>query len=335
MSDYFADLWSSSAPVKPSQPARKLDANPVSPSGALRPKHDAFALLAASGSKTPSPRSLTPLASASVAQKLNGGAAPSTSGDVFGDLLSGSFGVNPSNAKLSIAEQAARANARVSKQPPLPPQNTSAWVGLDSLAGSASFSPSLQPKRTTPEVDDDWIFGSATTPAPKPSNDDLGLGDFVSRPKPSGEARPPPSSKANSLWDLDGFESASDQDHGISLPSSNLPPPRSDTPGDFDFGDRENALLDDDSGSDDDILGDLGKPAPEQPTARSSHLVCKHLLTRQVLSDSLLSRMSPMQLGLLPPHLTSLAKSWRWDSRLTRLGRLLPPRSRALTSRLR
>ena len=281
MSDSFADLWSSSAPVKPSQPARKLGASPVPSSGTLRPKHDAFALLAASGSKTPSPRSLTPSASASVAQKSNGGAAPSTSGDVFGDILSGSFGVNLSNANLSIAEQAARANAQVTQRPPSPPKNVSVWVGLDTLAGGASLSSSVQPKPVTPEVDDDWIFGSATVPAPQPSNDDLGLEDFVSRPKPSVEVLPPPSSKANSLWDLEGFDSASDQGHRISSPAPNLPPPRSDTPGDFDFGDRENALLDDDSGSDDDILGDLGKPARERPTAHSSHLVRKRLLTMQ------------------------------------------------------
>ncbi|KAH9049618.1 hypothetical protein EDB84DRAFT_1585427 [Lactarius hengduanensis] len=273
MSDSFADLWSSSAPVKPSQPARKLGASPVPPPGALRPKYDAFAMLAASASKTPSPRSLTPSAPAVVAQKSNGGAATSTSGDAFGDLLSGSFGANPSNANLSIAEQAARANARVIQQPPIPPQTSSAWAGLDSLAGGASFSSSLQHKPATPEVDDDWIFGSTTTPAPKPSNDDLGIEDFVSRPQPSDDPLPPRPAKANSLWDLDDFNSTSNQGRRISSPASNLPPSRSDTPGDFDFGDRENALLDDDSGSDDDILGDLGKPARVQPTptARSSH----------------------------------------------------------------
>ena len=271
MSDSFSDLWSSSAPVKPSQPARKLGA---SPSGAPRPKYDAFAMLAASTSKTPSPRSLTPSTSATAAQKSNGGAALSTSGDAFGDLLSGSFGVNPNNANLSIAEQAARANTRAVQQPPIPTQNTSAWVGLDSLAGGAPFSSSLQPKPATPEVDDDWIFGSAPAPVIKPPSDDLGIGDFVSHPKPAGETPPPRSSKANSLLDLDDFNSVSDQDRRISSSASNLPPSRSDTPGDFDFGDRENALLDDDSGSDDDILGDLGKPPREQPAVRPSQLVC-------------------------------------------------------------
>ncbi|KAH9002277.1 hypothetical protein EDB86DRAFT_2800719 [Lactarius hatsudake] len=273
MSDSFADLWSSSAPVKPSRPARKLGASPVPPPATLRPKYDAFAILAASASKTPSPRSITPSAPAAIAQKSNGGAATSTSGDAFGDILSGSFGANPSNANLSIAEQAARANARVIQQPPIPPQTSSAWAGLDSLAGGASFSSSLQHKPATPEADDDWIFGSTTTPAPMPSNDDLGIEDFVSHPKPSDDPLPPRSSKANSLWDLDDFNSTSNQGHRISSPASNLPPSRSDTPGDFDFGDRENALLDDDSGSDDDILGDLGKPARMQPTsaARSSH----------------------------------------------------------------
>jgi hypothetical protein len=335
MSDSFSDLWSSSAPVKPSQPVRKLGVSPAPSSGAPRPKYDAFAMLAASASNTPSPRSLTPSTSASAAQKSNGGAAPSNSGDAFGDLLSGSFGVNPSNANLSIAEQAARANTRVIQQPPIPPQNTSAWAGLDSLAGGASFSSSLQPKPSTPEVDDDWIFGSAPPPAPKPSDDDMGLGDFVSHPKPSGETPPPRSSNANSLWDLDDFNSAPDQGRRVPSHASNLPPSRSDTPGDFDFGDRENALLDDDSGSDDDILGDLGKPPREQPAARPSQLVCKRDRQKIHKFSDCLHRMPPRRLDLLHPRLTLLAKSSRWDSLLTRLERLLPPRSRALTFRPR
>jgi len=215
-----------------------------------------------------------------VAQRRNGFTAPSTSGDAFGDLLSGSFAVNSSNANLSIAEQAAKANTRVIQQPPVPSQNTSAWVGLDSLAGDTPSSSSLQPKPATRKVDDDWIFGSATTQASNPSNDDdLGLEDFVSGPKPSSDAPSRRSSRVNSLWDLAGFSSASDQDCRISSPASNEPPPRSDTPGDFDFGDRENALLDDDSASDDDILGDLGKPPRKKPTARSLNSVCSRFMT--------------------------------------------------------
>ncbi|KAH9077009.1 hypothetical protein EDB83DRAFT_2347748 [Lactarius deliciosus] len=235
MSDSFADLWSSSAPVKPSQPARKLGASPVPPPGALRPKYDAFALLAASASTTPSPRSLTPSAPTAVAQKSNG-------------WCSDEYLRRRRNKQRGLTRE-------VIQQPPIPPQTSSAWAGLDSLAGGTSFSSSLQHKPATPEADDDWIFGSTTTPAPMPSNDDLGIEDF-----------------AFPFQSLQTTLSLRDR-HRIPSPASNLPPSRSDTPGDFDFGDRENALLDDDSGSDDDILGDLGKPARVQPTptARSSH----------------------------------------------------------------
>lgn len=39
-----------------------------------------------------------------------------------------------------------------------------------------------------------------------------------------------------------------------------LPPERTNSPGDFDFGNRENALLDDDSDEEGNILGELSKP---------------------------------------------------------------------------
>ena len=39
--------------------------------------------------------------------------------------------------------------------------------------------------------------------------------------------------------------------------------PQNDTLGDFDFGEREDGLLGDHSGDEDDILGDLGKPVEE------------------------------------------------------------------------
>ena len=60
MADSFADLWNSSVPLKPSEPARKLGASPAPSSGAPRPKYDAFAILTASGSSSSSSRSLTP-----------------------------------------------------------------------------------------------------------------------------------------------------------------------------------------------------------------------------------------------------------------------------------
>jgi hypothetical protein len=192
MADSFADLWNSSAPLKPSEPARKLGASPV---------------------------------------------ATTASGDAFGDILSGSFSSGSSSSKLTIAEKAAKARAQVVQQPAAPLHNSTTWAGLDFLATS---------------------FSSPQT----------------------SESEPP--SQGKSLWDLDDFTSSSEQDPGITSSVQDFSPPRSGTPGDFDFGDRENALLDDDSGSDNDILGDLARP-----TAGPFLPVCAVSATGQTCTDLL------------------------------------------------
>ena len=283
MGDSFADLWNSSAPLKPSEPARKLGASPAPSSGAPRPKYDAFAMLTASGSSSSSSRSLTPSSKPAVAaQRSNGGAATTTSGDAFGDLLSGSFASGSSSSKLTIAEKAAKARAQAIQQPAAPLQNSTAWAGLDSLAGATSLSsPHTSKSKSSVIDDDDWPFDSSTSSthvepasALNPSTDDWGLGDFVSRPKPSSEAAHEPPSHGKALWDLDDFTSSSERDQGITSSVQDFAPPRSGTPGDFDFGDRENALLGDDSGSDNDILGDLSRPVQERPAAGPFLSVC-------------------------------------------------------------
>jgi hypothetical protein len=294
MADSFADLWNSSAPLKPSEPARKLGTSPAPPSGAPRPKYDTFTMLATSASNMSSPRSLTPSSKPAVlAQKSNGGAVVTTSGDAFGDLLSGSFGSGSSNSKLTIAEKAARARAQVIQQPAVP-QHDTAWAGLDSLAGATSFSSSQASKSTSSVIDDDWPFDSSTgfthvesTSTLTPSTDEWSFGDFASRPKPSSEAAPEPSRQEKSLWDLDDFKSPSERDQRVTSSAQDLPQPRSGTPGDFDFGNRENALLDDDSGSDSDILGGLGRPVHERPAARPLPPVCAVFPTRQRYTDLL------------------------------------------------
>lgn len=269
MADSFADLWNSSAPLKPSEPARKLGASPAPTSGAPRPKYDVFAMLTASGSSSSSSRSLTPSSKPTVvAQKSNGDVATAAPGDAFGDLLSGSFSSGSSSSKLTIAEKAARARAQVVQQPAAPLHNSTAWAGLDSLAGATSFSSPQTSRSKSSGIDDDWLFDSSANPthvgsasALKSPTDDWSLGDFISRPKSSSNASPEPPSQGKSLWDLDDFTSSSERDPGITSSVQDYAPPRSRTPGDFDFGDRENALLDDDSGSDNDVLGDLARPA--------------------------------------------------------------------------
>ncbi|KAI0268087.1 hypothetical protein BC834DRAFT_867836 [Gloeopeniophorella convolvens] len=280
MSDSFADLWSTSAPTKPAQPARKLGGSAApSATGTRRPQYDAFSRLAASGSASPSSRSVTPSAPAITAQRSNGGTPP-TSGDAFGDLLSGSFASNPSSAKLSMAEKAARARSQTSQQSVAPVLDSSAWAGLDSLAGNASISSSKPSQPPASNNDDEWFFGpSVASTQSKPSSasesliDDLGLEDFASHPTPP--ARPSPSSQApssqtDSVWELDDFTSLHQpQRRPSSPPHRESPPIRSGTPGDFDFGDRENRLLDDGSGSEEDILGDLSRPIRDRRERRS------------------------------------------------------------------
>ena len=291
MGDSFADLWNSSAPVKPSEHPRKLGASPA-PSSSVpnRPKYDVFSMLAASSSNSSSPRSHTPSSTATGSHQWpNGGATAATSGDAFGDLLSASFGNGSSSSKLTIAEKAAKAKAQVIQQPAPPSHSTEAWAGLDSLAATASFSSSQPLKSKLSRIDDDWLLNSSTSPTRvEPSSaDDWGLEDFISSPKPSGGATPAPSSRGKSLLDLDDFKSSSERDHAPDSSAQNLPPSRSDTPGDFDFGDRENALLDEDSGSDNDILGDLSRPVYERPAERPLPLVCGVSLTGQTSTDLL------------------------------------------------
>jgi hypothetical protein len=352
MADSFADLWNTSAPVKPSQqPPRKLGASPTpsSSSAPARPKYDAFSMLAAaSSSNSSSPRSLTPSSTAAAPVRgTNGGASTTmttTSGDAFGNLLSGSFGNGSDNSKLTMAEKAARAKAQVVQQPVVSPHGTKTWAGLDSLAGTSSFSSSQPSKPKSSGIGDDWLFDASTSSPPvepsppDPPNDDWGLDDFISRPKPSDEVPPAPSSHGKSLLDLDDFQSSSERDQSFSSSAQTHPPSRSDTPGDFDFGDRENALLDDDSGSDDDILGGLGRPVQERPAERLTPSVCGVSLT-----GAGMHRPPDIPLSRVPRSYTehplrrpiSLARSSKWVSLLPRLERLSPPPNRVLMFKLR
>jgi hypothetical protein len=317
MGDSFADLWNSSAPLKPSEPARKLGASPAPSSGAPRPKYDAFAMLTASGSSSSSSRSLTPSSKPTVvAQRSNGGVATTTSGDAFGDLLSGSFASGSSSSKLTIAEKAAKARAQAIQQPAAPLHNSTAWAGLDSLAGATSLSSPQTSKSKSSRIDDDWPFGSSTSSTYvesasvlNPSTDDWGLGDFASRPKPSSDAGPEPPSHEKALWDLDDFTSSSERDQGLTSSVQDFAPHRSGTPGDFDFGDRENALLDDDSGSDNDILGDLSRPVQERPAAGPFLPVCAVSPTGQTCTD-LLTLVFPGCHTLTQATLTSTPSYW-------------------------
>lgn len=165
---------------------------------------------------------------------------------------------------MTIAQRAAlvekqRTDAYLRKQEEVRVQ-ASAWDGLDSLgvptSGSGKGSGGGRTAAKSPQIAQD--------------EDDWGLGDFASAPsKPT----PPPVSSSQSqsqtLWDLDEFTSPSSSTSKStpkpSAPSLQIHEPAPSSPGDFDFGDREDRLLDNDleNGDEDDILGMLSKPVDQ------------------------------------------------------------------------
>jgi len=177
-----------------------------------------------------------------------------------------------------MAEQAAKAEReRKEKQSNLSQRATtktqsSAWSGLDSLGTTSTLTPPQ--KQVTPQNDFDWIFDTpasvSSTPAPplpttkqpaviSAEDDDWGLSDFASRP-PSAPRQQ--AAKASNVWDIEDAER--DQP---SPPSRKATRPNS--PGeDFDFGNREDRLLDNDSNDEDEILGSLSNPVRGAPPRR-------------------------------------------------------------------
>ena len=297
MSDSFADLWNSTAPSKPAHSqARTLGSvNPTLIGQQRKPQNDVFSMLAAT---TPSSsRSISPSYSPQPMQKAsslagpvtNGGAKPmqksaSGGGDAFSDLLGGFSGASTNAANLTMAQRAALAEKQRQQQHTThaasTPASASAWAGLDALGGSSTFqdsSTSSKPSIVAP--DDDWgltfdepakpskTAPTSTVKVTAPADDDWGLEDFITKPAQKKAALPKPASQSQSLWDLDEFSSPTP----ASLRASPVPQnDRSSTPGSFDFGDREDGLLDDRSDDEDDILGELARPARSKPTPQAS-----------------------------------------------------------------
>lgn len=307
MADSFADLWSTAAPSNsaPQKPRRLNDLiSSTAPSQPPRPQTDVFALLAASNSssnsnsRTSSPR----IANQPNLKSNSPKPTPPSDGDAFSELLSGSFG-NGSSGNLSMAEQAAKAEKERrnkllnSTEQATTKVQSSAWVGLDSLGAAPTFTP--PPQQVTQQKPDEfnWLFdtpaSTSSKPAPPPpstkkpqvipdEDDDWGLSDFGHKPTPAPAPSAPrqQATKPSSTWDLE------DVDH-TSLPS---PPPRKvnrpNSPGDdFDFGNREDRLLDNDSNDEDDILG-FPKPAGSAPPRRPA--VSLWIYVPQPLVDSFL-----------------------------------------------
>ncbi|KAI0355420.1 hypothetical protein OH77DRAFT_1424915 [Trametes cingulata] len=295
MSDAFSDLWNSTGVSKPAQPPPKLgsvaSASAAQPA-TRKPQNDVFSMLAAAGSSSSiGSRSVTPahspaLGSNATAKPMQKAASTGTalgSGDAFSGLLSGFSSTQSlaNSSNLTIAQRAALAEKerreRAQQQASSPqPHTSSAWAGLDALGATSSTA------STTASHDPlaDLGFGSfsaatttASTAAPSksvqsapPPDDDWGFGEFASQPAPASasKGKPAPTTKFDDLLGFDDFPAPSS-----SRQSASPAPLTSDTPGDFDFGDREDGLLVNQSSDEDDILGDLSKPV-EKLVAKQS-----------------------------------------------------------------
>lgn len=348
MSDAFSDLWNSTGVAKPAEPPRKLgslaSASPA-PAAARRPQNDVFSMLAAAGSSSNvGSRSVTPahtpaLGSNGPAKPIQKAASTGTAlggSDAFSGLLSGFSSTQSANgANLTIAQRAALAEKerreRAQQQTSNPPQAAHAWAGLDALGGSSATA-NTQSSTTSHDPLDDLGFGAFTSSSTSTSppikvtqsapqaDDDWGFGEFSSQPAPAGKRKGPAASGFDDLLGFDDFSAPA-----ASRQSSSPAPPRSDTLGDFDFGNREDGLLGGQSSDEDDILGDLSKPVEKLAAVSacgadgcSSRIdVCR--------------RDSPPATRLLPDrrHLgsglarcrhrpTSWVKSSRWGSRYNR-----------------
>lgn len=259
MSDSFADLWSSSNSTSP----QTLGA--VKPQASIpKRQQDAFSILSAS---QPASRPHSKKVTNSPATQSRNAVPPGPRNDAFSDLFSGSPADerNHATANMTIAERAAaaqkaklqQARAHNAISAPLP----SAWDGLDTLAQSST---TLRPQSSR-SAEDDFDFSAFTSPTTSGSKspaggDDWGLSDFAA-PQPQSISQTKP---MQTLWNMGDFDSPS--------PSESQAPPRSRTPDDFEFGDREDGLLESHSDDgNDDILGDLGRPVD---VVKTSSRVC-------------------------------------------------------------
>ena len=296
MSDSFADLWASSAPPKPTPQQQQNKIGAAAPP--RRQQYDAFSILsAAQPSSKPVPNNQLSDRQGQQPKPISRG------GDAFSGLFTSSLdgttaSRNPDRVNMTMAERAVLAqkakfaqhngaSSRIESTPA-----SSLWDGLDALARPTTASPrppaSIQGNTMAKDSFDfgfDSVSGAkdvpSTTSPPNNAlieNDDWGLSEFSSpAPSESRSAAPPPKSvsvsKPTTLWDFDEFGSSE-------LQTSQTPPQiptrsLTGTPGDFDFGDREDGLLAGDNSdvedtfgirasrserSRDDILGDLGKP---------------------------------------------------------------------------
>ncbi|KIJ55106.1 hypothetical protein M422DRAFT_23757 [Sphaerobolus stellatus SS14] len=289
MSD-FSDLWTPSNPAKTQKTTLSTlgataKSNSANTSRVATP--DAFSLLSATRSPQQS-RPITPALS-----KTTPSSKPaSINNDAFGGLVSLGGSSSSRDDNLTIAERAARAEQEHKR---LLEKDTAAFKSQGSFwdkfeSSTPSSQPAPAPAKAQAPAWDDFDVLSAPPAQSKPvassNNGDL-LSDFdflgsgsQATPAMPPKAKPDISASNNndllSDFDLLGSPSyappstqsrnRSPFDEPTSSLSSLSPaagPSRTDTPGSFDFGNREDGLDDED-----DILGDLAKPieAVRKPT---------------------------------------------------------------------
>lgn len=273
MADAFSDLWQTSNPSQSQQKqtlrtAQAQQTPSQTPWARQAAKSDAFSILA-SASSTP-PRITTPARSPAPPQPA------SRNGDAFGDLVS--FGASSSTSNLSVMSLAAAAQqSRPTSSQSLPksslqqPSHSGAlWDQLHVLgvsSGKATNNTTTASSTSDDPWDIDFVSAAPTQPKSQPATQrssapvqrqqassnvfDL-LGDF-GEPAATPATTSSASIKSQRSLDVDSFRE----------------PSRSNTPGNFDFGDREYSGVNSGEASDDDILGVLAKPVSALPKRTS------------------------------------------------------------------
>jgi hypothetical protein len=289
----FADLlWIKSGPSEPklsttasSQGRVGQSKSSLAPAQSSRPNDTFTALAHGNKSLYSYPPSPMPSVSRNTTPSLPSVNAPNA--EAFGDLLTSSNAL--SSADLSIAErqeqlaQAAREAER--KRAQETKDNSAFWERFESQSPPGaqwqSLSPSLassvpsysQSSLLIPTVHNPTSRPtSATTSASKglakksaPLSldvlgefDMLSIGSSIKSPAFLHPPLPPTKGTSDDLLDFGAFEQAP----RATSATNTEPVSRSETVGDFDFGDHNNSagLLDGQESDDDDILGELAKP---------------------------------------------------------------------------
>jgi len=271
MSD-FSDLWTSSNPSETQKPTLSTlgaTAGPINSSGSRGSTPDTFNLLASARSSQPNSRPITP----AVPRPSSSALKPSnTTKDAFGELLSLGNG-SSRDGNLTIAEKAARAEQeRKAEQERRQNsrQDHTAFNSHGAFWDQFDATPAAKSTPSTSAQGDLWDLGLPATvsfstrqprPATAPSSDDDLLSDFGFS---SSTVQPSTSKVEEQLFPM----------ASTLVPAG---PSRSNTPGSFDFGNREDSLLGSHAvdSDNDDILGELSRPvdAFKQPVCLFSNVV--------------------------------------------------------------